>query len=1015
MVFQWDFFENYNGSVYITDIDTNQLVYMNACLRHSLGFGDGEAYKGLKCYEVLQGKKEPCEFCTNQKIKEGKFISWLYHNPFLGKEFLLNDTLVQQDGKRYRVEIAMDLDKDSNSKALYYTRSEQILGECLQKMFSTADEDQAIDTLLQYIGETFSCERVYIFEVADQKKVNNTYEWCADGIAPQKEVLQNVPYDGVAFWFDIFDKEGVLSIADLEEIRDSYPLTYAYLQPQDIRSLMVGPIQEDSGYIGFIGADNPGKESIAMLSPLIRVIGYFVAVMLKRRDLTNMLRRQSQRDPLTGAFNRNALTRFFSEDLDVKSLGVVYCDISGLKQINDLYGHTAGDEMILQCYRLIASVMEDGQIYRIGGDEFLVTCPDMTQQDFQCQVDILRQRAVSEEYHIAVGETWTETFPTSFDELLKRADREMYRDKQQYYCDCAEEERRGRDRRRSGRSDVSVPEKSTGCPLPAWMTENPQACIYMGDYQSGRYYISDGMKNTFGFSDNIVHDFMSQWEEHIISYEQKQLFRKNIEQTLQEKKTTSDFSYTMQDGEGNIVLVRVSGLIQWDDTYTEPVTFVGSAQVEKGLFATDPITSLPMMQGAAKELERLKHSAPVLLFKLNHFGKINDAKGRDVGNQLLKNIAAELREHFREEASFFRLEGLKFMGILRSGRKLHQEFIDAVRGIVTKQYKDFEIALAESLTFIPIEYSNKKERPLDLIQNVPALISAAEHTPISRAIANSNAYLKEIKRDIDMEFALICDVQNQMVNFRVVVQPVVSARSKEILGGEVLLRWSFQGKDVSPGVFIPIIERAKLMGIVGKWVLEQTVQCCRSISVYRPDMYLAFNVSYQQILAYNFAETIRSTLNKYGINGKRIMAELTETHEDEAPIRLQNFIDACGEMGVRIALDDFGNGYSSLGLLLKYSAHTIKLDRSILQAMTTSYEKEKFVRGLVDSCHRLNKAVCVEGVETKEELAIATKVGCDIIQGFYFYKPLELNDLFREIIKECTIEALWSGEIAGLI
>lgn len=1000
MKYEWEFFENFNGSVYITEIDTDRLVYMNACLRHSLGFGEGEEYKGLLCYEVLQGEKEPCKFCTNQKLEEGKFHSWFYRNPVLKKDFILNDTLICRDGKPYRVEIAMDLDLDNDAKTLYYARSEQILGECLQQMFSTADENQAIHMLLRYIGETFSCERVYIFELVNGKKVDNTYEWCADGVVPQKEFLQNVPYEGVAFWFDFFEKEGVLSIADLEEIRESHPMTYAYLRPQNIHSLMAGPIRGESGYIGFVGADNPGKASAAMLSPLIRVIGYFVSVLLKRRDLTNMLRKQSHRDTLTGVFNRNALSDFFDENLYARSLGIVYCDISGLKQINDLYGHAAGDELILQSCRLISSVMEEAQTYRIGGDEFVITCLNVPQFDFMQQVAVLRQKIASERFHIAVGATWTETFPASFDDLLKKADQEMYRDKQQYYFNCGEVDRRSRDRRRLRESNAPIVSEELEDLFPSLMLGDSTSYVCIGDFRSGYYYISEGMKKAFGFPSKIVYDFMARWEERIIGYEQKRRFRKYIDQVLQEKRVTIDFSYTMEDCDGAIVLVRGSGLIQWNDTYTVPVTFLGSAHIERNPHIIDPITDFPRMQSASEELERLKKPTTVLLFKLNNFGKINESKGRDVGNQLLHNISRELKEYFAKSVSFYRLDGLKFMGILYSGNKHYQAFIEEIRGIVSRWYKDFGVTAAETVTFMPVAYSREKEQPMDLLNNVSKLITTVEfcHTP--RAIENSNDYLNRLKQEIDMEFALVRDIQNQMENFRIVIQPVISAQSKKIIGGEVLLRWMFKGEDISCGTFIPIIEREKLMGKVGKWVLEQTVQCCRNLSVYRPDMHLTFNVSYHQILTYNFAETIRKMLYKYGIDGGRIVVELTETHEDENPVELQTFIDPCQEMGVRIALDDFGNGYSSLGFLLKYSAQIIKLDRSIIQAITASSEKKKFICGFVESCHRLNKQVCVEGVETEEELSVAIKVGCDMVQGFYFYKPMELNDLFFEIIKE---------------
>ncbi len=317
----------------------------------------------------------------------------------------------------------MERKEKASSKCAFPAHNDRILSECLKQMFSTADENQAIDTLLRFIGLTFDCDRVYIFENKDADKVCNTYEWCASGIAPQKNLLQNAPSAGVAFWFEMFDKEGSLCIPDIESIRQTFPLTYAILKPQDIHSLIAGPIPGKKHYVGFIGADNPNKQRVNQLSDLLRVIGYFVSVLLKRRDLTDKLKKQSFFDPMTGALNRAALDNFFSSHIDSHSIGLVYGDISGLKQVNDAYGHAAGDELIMECYRQLSTSMEGDPVFRIGGDEFVVVCLDLTQTEFNHKVEKLKQVIAFEAYHLAIGSVWTDVLPSSFDGLLKLADK----------------------------------------------------------------------------------------------------------------------------------------------------------------------------------------------------------------------------------------------------------------------------------------------------------------------------------------------------------------------------------------------------------------------------------------------------------------------------------------------------------------------------------------------------------------------------------------------------------------
>lgn len=995
---RWSLFENFAGSVCIVEAETDRLVYMNARLRRFLGF-DEEEYKGLSFHDALRGSMAPNEPCSERTPKEGEFTTCSYRDPATRREYVLHETLVSDEGKTYRAKIAMDRDEGIASEASHLAHGEQVLGECLQQMFSTADENQALETLLRYIGSTFSCERAYIFEVADSRKtVDNTYEWCAEGVEPQKELLQGAPYEGVAFWFDVFDEEGAFSIEDIEEIRDSYPLTYAVLKPQDIRSLIVGPIRGESDYVGFIGVDNPPKESVPMVSLLVRVIGYFVSVLLKRRDLTNELRRQSHCDPLTGAFNRNALAEFFEENRGARSLGIVYCDISGLKLVNDTFGHDAGDELIVRSHRLLSSAIEGSLTFRVGGDEFVLACPDVTQAGFLDSVEELRRVISAEKHHIAVGSAWTDVFPSSFDDLLIEADQEMYRDKESYYRNCDSESRRSHDRRKGRATHPAPSGDELSRLLPTIMSSDQECYVCIGDYRNRLYYLSDGMKRKFGFPGNAVSDFLGQWEERIVGEEQRRLFRSLVAQTLQEKRTHVSFSFAMQDHAGSVVMSRGSALLHWNADYSEPLMLLSSVQTEPNAYATDPITTLPATRCAIDELESLDKPTTLLLFKLNSLGKINELKGMDAGNRLLKSIADELRVKFGESASFFRLEGMKFMALLKDDTEGHQKAVDAIRETVAKRYEALGVAVPEPVIFMPVEYSKEHERPVDLVKNVAALISAADFSHVSHAITNSSAYLDDLKQEISMEFALARDIQNQMANFRIVIQPEVSTASGEVIGGEVLLRWTFQGNDVPPTAFIPIIERERLMGIVGKWVLEQTARCCRTLSICRPDMYLSFNVSYQQILLYDFADIIGKTLEKYGLEGRSLVAELTETYGDESPSRLKSFIESCEAIGVRVALDDFGNGYSTLGLLLKYPAQIIKLDRSILREMAASQENEHLVRGLVDSCHKLGRSICFEGVETEDDLAAATKVGCDIVQGFFFYRPMELEAFYREMM-----------------
>ena len=121
-------------------------------------------------------------FFKNQELKVGRFTVWAHENPVLNQRYVIRDTLTEFQGRKYRVEVATAMDQSGMEKAAhYFTRKEAVLNECLQMFFSTSDPDHSLERLLRYLGETFGGDRAYIFEVYEDRKTSNTYEWCASG------------------------------------------------------------------------------------------------------------------------------------------------------------------------------------------------------------------------------------------------------------------------------------------------------------------------------------------------------------------------------------------------------------------------------------------------------------------------------------------------------------------------------------------------------------------------------------------------------------------------------------------------------------------------------------------------------------------------------------------------------------------------------------------------------------------------------------------------------------------
>ncbi len=205
---------------------------------------------------------------------------------------------------------------------------------------------------------------------------------------------------------------------------------------------MVSPIISNDNIIGFYGVDNPPKEFLNHISVMFMVLGYFISSLLKRRDLLKHLQKMSYTDGLTGAMNRNAMNEFIANADRNASIGLVYCDVMGLKQLNDSKGHLFGDELLINSYNCICDCFPKECVFRIGGDEFLVMYSGITEEEHRKNIEALRLNINAYDVRFAIGTVWQEHCNGMITDLLKLADSRMYQDKAEYYSQNPNNRRR---------------------------------------------------------------------------------------------------------------------------------------------------------------------------------------------------------------------------------------------------------------------------------------------------------------------------------------------------------------------------------------------------------------------------------------------------------------------------------------------------------------------------------------------------------------------------------------------
>ena len=420
-----DFFINLNEYVYATDIETNEIVYMNHKALKAYGLESIEDIKGKKCYEVLQKASVKCGMCNNSRLLPGAFEEWRYYNPVLDKYMIIKDTLIEGEGNRkYRLEIGIDISEELAQDKLIqkYRETETLVNEGLRVALAADTPDETINTLLGYIGKALNGERTYIFE---------------------KNIYGGDP-DVCANWYKCFEEGGNIVIKDLEEIKESDPLQYDNLKRQGIHSIIVIPIYNEGKVIAFMGIDNPPLLTLEYALSILEIMRAFIISCIKRRNTMRKLEDMSYKDALTNIGNRFAM-RDCVDSIDKKqSIGVVYCDVTGLKYVNDTMGHEAGDRLILNACGCLTDVFGVDAVFRIGGDEFLVICKQIDENTLIKRITELKELMNERSVNMASGVIWSENVITGFNEMLREAEEKMYADKARYYKEKGIERRKER-------------------------------------------------------------------------------------------------------------------------------------------------------------------------------------------------------------------------------------------------------------------------------------------------------------------------------------------------------------------------------------------------------------------------------------------------------------------------------------------------------------------------------------------------------------------------------------------
>jgi len=411
----------------------------------------------------------------------------------------------------------------------------------------------------------------------------------------------------------------------------------------------------------------------------------------------------------------------------------------------------------------------------------------------------------------------------------------------------------------------------------------------------------------------------------------------------------------------------------------------------------DFLTDLPNRYSLTERLEHetrsaARHSRPlaVLMLDLDHFKGVNDSFGHSTGDELLVEVAARLSANVREVDLLARLGGDEF-AVVQTELATPDAAAELAARLIASLASPFELREQKVYTGVSIGIAISppaEPDPEELLKQADLALYRAKED-------GRNGYqffIEEMNTEIQRRMALGQELHRALERDELFLeyQPQVDLRSRRLVGVEALLRWRHPERGVvAPLEFVPIAESNGLIVPIGEWVLRQA--CTQVTSWQRGGLVsipVAVNLSAAQLRNRGFVDTVTGILGEVELDSHFLELELTETALMEATPRIEETIAALSELGVRISLDDFGKGYSSLEYLRRFPLDKLKIDRSFIRDIQTSRRDATILRSVVSLASELGLDVVAEGVGPANHLDLLLEEGCGEAQGFYFGQPL---------------------------
>lgn len=402
------------------------------------------------------------------------------------------------------------------------------------------------------------------------------------------------------------------------------------------------------------------------------------------------------------------------------------------------------------------------------------------------------------------------------------------------------------------------------------------------------------------------------------------------------------------------------------------------------------------LENALARLSRTRASMGILFLDLDDFKAVNDGRGHNVGDELLKAVAERLTKTVRAGDTLARIGGDEFAVLVESSddfgsRETAERILESLKEPITIGTGEASVRAS-----IGVAATNGRQSAQDLLRDADVAMYAAKSAGKGRVEVFHPGLHEEVISRLELEVDLSRALDNEELSVH--YQPLVALDTGTVVGMEALMRWTHPVRGmVMPGEFIPVAESTGLIVSIGKWLLLRACSDARYIQQQtgRSDLHVAVNLSARQLEDRAVVDYVEEALERSGLEAGHLTLEITESVFMGDRVRSLGVLERLRSLGVRLSIDDFGTGYSSLGYLNQLPIDELKIDRTFVVAAGENHgsESASLVQTIVRLAQDFGLGTVAEGIETQAQLDKVRESGCELAQGYLFARPVELAEI----------------------